>query len=84
MHAMHYVGFLAAVMTTISFLPQALRTIKTKETKDLSLWMYIFLNTGLALWLIYGIWLHSWPIILANAISLVFCLIILGMKMIYK
>lgn len=84
MHIMHYVGFVAAFFTTVSFFPQVLRTIKTKHTKDLSMGMYSLLSIGIALWLVYGLWLKSGPIIVANFISLIFCLIILVMKKIYK
>jgi len=77
-------GFSAAVLTTASFIPQALKTIKTKNTKDLSLPMYVVLTMGVLLWLIYGILINDLPVLLANAITLVFSLIILVNKIRYK
>lgn len=73
------IGSLAAVLTTISFLPQAVRVIKTGHTRDLSLWMYVILTVGVFLWLVYGLLLHNWPMIIANGITLVFTVIILVM-----
>jgi MtN3 and saliva related transmembrane protein len=77
-------GYLAAFCTTISFLPQAIRVIKTKHTKDLSLLMYSILNVGIVLWLIYGIAIGAWPIIIANLITIVLTLTILYLKIRYK
>jgi MtN3 and saliva related transmembrane protein len=78
------IGLTAAFLTTISFVPQAVRIIKSRHTKDISLTMYAVLTTGIFLWLIYGIALDSWPIILANGTTLVLTLIILILKMKYK
>lgn len=77
-------GFVAAFCTTVSFVPQALRVIKTKHTKDLSLAMYSLLNIGIILWLIYGVMIDAWPIIIANTITLSLTLIILVLKIKYK
>jgi MtN3 and saliva related transmembrane protein len=77
-------GFVAAFCTTVSFVPQALRVIKTKHTKDLSLAMYSLLNIGIVLWLIYGVMIDAWPIIIANTITLSLTLIILVLKIKYK
>ncbi len=77
------IGLVAAVFTTISFLPQAIRIIKLKETRDISLWTYILLEGGIVLWLIYGIMLGKMPIILANAITLFFTSVILFLKIKY-
>ena len=73
------IGFLATSITTISTLPQIIKTFKTKETKDLSLGMYIILNIGLIVWLIYGIILGELPIIIGNIVSLCLCIPILIM-----
>lgn len=78
------IGLMAAACTTISFLPQAIKVIRTRNTKDLSLPMYVILTTGVFLWLVYGIFIVDWPIIVANSITIIFCLIILGMKLKYK
>lgn len=77
------IGLAAAGCTTLSFLPQAIKTIKTKQTEDLSLGMYSFFTLGVSLWLTYGIIIKDLPVILANSITLVFTLIILIMKIIY-
>lgn len=78
------IGLLAATGTTTSFLPQTIRTIKTKHTRDLSLGMYAILTTGVFLWLVYGILIKNMPIIIANAISFVFTTIILILKIKYR
>lgn len=74
------IGMVAAVLTTCSFLPQAVKVIRTRQTKDLSLAMYVAFTAGVALWLVYGILLGEWPVILANAVTLVLAAIILTMK----
>ena len=74
------VGLVAATCTTIAFFPQILQVYHTKQTRDLSLPTFIFLTTGIFIWLIYGILLGSLPIILANSIALIGCLYIVIMK----
>ena len=74
------IGYVAATLTTSAFLPQALKVIKTKNTEGISLWMYIIFSAGVFFWLIYGITQQVYPIIYANAITLVFALIILFFK----
>ena len=78
------IGLLAAIATTSSFLPQAIKTIKTKNTLGISLGMYSIFSFGTLLWFIYGIMDHDWPIIIANGITLIFACIILGYKIKYK
>ena len=65
-------GYIAGVLTTLAYLPQG--------TKDISLGMYVMLCTGIACWMLYGIGLRSWPIILANAVTLALAGIILAAK----
>jgi MtN3 and saliva related transmembrane protein len=65
------VGALAAILTTAAFIPQAIKTIRTRDTSGLSLSMYVLLLAGVTLWMVYGIILGSWPLILSNAIVLV-------------
>ena len=72
-----FLGFTAATLTTFAYLPQALRVFRTKRTKDISLPMYLIMTIGVGLWFIYGIYLHSLPIIIANAISFILAFIIL-------
>lgn len=74
------IGLIAATLTTISFLPQAIKTARTKETKDLSLGMYISFTTGVFLWLVYGLFIKDAPLIVANVITLVLAAYILILK----
>ncbi len=74
------IGYLAATLTTASFLPQAILTIKTKDTKSLSLGMYSSFTLGVLCWLIYGIYLSDKAIIFANAITLLLASSILFFK----
>ena len=76
-------GTTAAFLTTISFLPQVIKAHKTRETKDLSLVMYIIFSIGLMLWTIYGVLQNSAPIIAANAITLMMCSYIVYLKVKY-
>ena len=79
-----YVGFLAAILGTICWLPQTLKTWRTKETKDLSLGANLLILATVTLWLIYGILLGAWPLIIANIISILFVGAIVTAKLIYK
>ena len=78
------IGLVAAVLTTTSFLPQVVKTHKTKDTSGLSLSMYIIFFIGVLLWLIYGIWIQSLSIILANIITAILTFYLLFMKIKYK
>jgi len=84
MDIINAIGLTAAFLTTASSLPQVVKTIKLKETRDISFWMWTFLALGIFLWLIYGILKNDLPIILANGISLFLVLIVLGLKIKYK
>ncbi len=74
------IGLAAAICTTVSFLPQAIRIIRSKETRDISLLTYILLDVGVLMWLVYGIMLGKMPIILANGATLVLTTVILILK----
>jgi MtN3 and saliva related transmembrane protein len=63
-------GYIAATLTTAAFAPQAIRSIRTRDTTGMSLWMYVMFTIGVAFWLAYGIATHSWPMIVANAVTL--------------
>lgn len=76
-------GLLAAFLTTFAFLPQSIKTIRTKHTKDLSFTMLIMIDAGLVCWLSYGILISSIPVIAANTVSIVLITIILIMKIRY-
>ena len=79
-----YLGFAAATLTTIAFIPQLIKAWKTKQTKDLSSVMLCVLNLGILLWLVYGIMINSLPIILANVVTFVLAAVILVLKMKYQ
>ena len=76
-----WLGVGAGILTTLSFVPQVLRTWKTKSAEDVSVWMLLAFNAGITLWLTYGILTHKPSIIFANAITLVLALTLLGMKL---
>lgn len=78
------IGYLAASLTTLSFLPQALHTFRTRDVSGISLGMYTLFNTGVALWLVYGLLIGAWPIVVANAITLCLTLAILVMRLRYR
>lgn len=62
----HYLGYFAGVLTVLSFLPQVIRTWKSKRTDDLSLWMFGVLIAACTLWVIYGFIIHDWSVIITN------------------
>ena len=74
-------GTLAATFTTLSFLPQAVHTLRTRDVSGISLAMYSAFTLGVALWLAYGVMLGEWPIIIANAFTLALASIILTIKL---
>lgn len=78
------IGSLAAIMTTVSFMPQVLHTLRTKDVSGISLGMYSVFTAGVSLWLVYGILLGELPIIIANAITVALASTILGMKLKYR
>jgi MtN3 and saliva related transmembrane protein len=77
-------GYIAAVLTTLAFLPQTIKTIKEKNTEGISLLMYSMFTMGVLLWLLYGILLNDLPIILANGFTFIMACIILVLKIKYS
>ena len=77
------IGYGAATLTTVSFVPQAWLTFRTRDVSGISLGMYSAFTTGIALWLVYGIVIGSWPIIIANIITVALAFSILVMKLRY-
>jgi MtN3 and saliva related transmembrane protein len=75
-----WVGFAAATLTTASFLPQALLTLRTRDVSGISLGMYSAFTVGVALWLVFGLYLGSWPIIVSNVVTLGLAIVILATK----
>jgi MtN3 and saliva related transmembrane protein len=77
------IGFAAACLTTASFVPQVWHTFRTKDVSGISLGMYACFTLGVFLWLVYGLLLGAWPIVVANAITLALAAAILLMKLRY-
>ena len=77
------IGLAAAALTTFAFLPQSVKAIRTKHTKDLSLIMLLMQFTGLITWLVYGLLSNSLPVILANTISVLIMAVLIVMKLKY-
>lgn len=79
--AIEIIGFVAALLTTGSWVPQALRTIRTRDTRAISLTMQVLFAAGTALWLTYGVMISSWPVVIANALTFALVLTILTLKL---
>ncbi len=81
MNITDYIGSAAAALTTTSFIPQAWKVWRTRHTADISLSMYAMFTLGVALWLSYGALIESWPVIVANSITLLLAGAVLVMKL---
>jgi MtN3 and saliva related transmembrane protein len=84
MQLIDVIGTLAAILTTASFVPQAWHTFRTRDVRGISLGMYSVFTVGVACWLIYGLLLSAWPIVIANCITLALAATILVMKLRYR
>jgi MtN3 and saliva related transmembrane protein len=84
MLAADWIGSAAATLTTASFVPQVLHTLRTKDVSGISLSMYSAFTLGVALWLVYGLLLGAWPIVIANAVTVSLATCILVMKLRYR
>lgn len=80
-HQIEIIGYCAAFLTTIAFLPQAIRSWRTKDLSGISLGMYSLFTVGVGLWLIYGLIIEKWPLIMANALTFALALSILLLKL---
>jgi MtN3 and saliva related transmembrane protein len=78
-----WIGAIAATITTLCWFPQTIKILRSRETAAISLIMYLMLALGITLWLVYGLLIGSWPLIGANAVTLVPVLAILAMKLRY-
>lgn len=81
MDAHTLLGTAAGTLTTLAFLPQVIKAWRTRSTHDISLGMFLLFSTGLVLWLMYGALIGSWPIIIANTVTLVLALVIVVLKL---
>ena len=79
-----FFGYFAAILTTLAFIPQLVKTLKTKKAEDVSLTTLLMFLTGVAAWIIYGIQISSKPILIANAITFLLNFLILIFKLIYS
>jgi MtN3 and saliva related transmembrane protein len=79
--SLDWLGYAAATLTTVSFVLQAWHTFRTRDASGISLGMYGMFTVGIALWLAYGLVLGAWPIVFANAVTLLFAASILAMKL---
>ncbi len=79
-HLASVIGFTAAILTTVAFVPQILKIWRARSAKDVSLGMYAVFTSGIVLWLVYGVLIYSWPIILANSVTLLLAGGVLAMK----
>lgn len=77
------IGFVAGGLTTIAFVPQLVKTWRSRSAEDVSLGMLVIFCTGVVLWLVYGLLIGAWPVILANVVTLVLALAILLLKFRY-
>lgn len=80
MTLVEFIGAVAACLTTFSFLPQAWKVLRSRDTRAISLVMYLLFTVGVALWGVYGLMTMQWSIIVANAITLMIAGAILGLK----
>ena len=82
-HPTDLIGYGAAFLTTVSFVPQAWLTLRSRNVSGISLGMYTLFTAGVALWLIYGAIQRSWPLVGANAVTLLLALTVLVMRLRY-
>ncbi len=75
------IGMVAGTLTTLAFLPQVVKTWKSRSTRDISLTMFLAFTAGVGLWLVYGILIEAWPVILSNLVTLLLAGIILFLKL---
>ena len=80
-HHIEIIGYCAAFLTTIAFLPQAIQSWRTRDLSGISLGMYFLFTVGVGLWLVYGLIIEKWPLILANALTFALALSILLLKL---
>ena len=80
-HQIEIIGYCAALLTTIAFLPQAIQSWRTRDLSGISLGMYSLFTAGVGLWLVYGLIIEKWPLILANALTFALALSILLLKL---
>ena len=81
---LEWTGYVAATLTTLAFVPQAVKTIRSRDTRSISLGMYVVFTVGILFWLAYGIALGSLPMIVSNTVTFALSATILGLKLRYR
>jgi MtN3 and saliva related transmembrane protein len=84
METQDLIGFAAGTLTTVSFIPQVVKTWRSRSAKDISFGMFLLFSLGVVLWLVYGLALEATPIIVANLVTLILSLSIIVMKLAFK
>ena len=84
MNAIDIIGLVAAALTTGSFVPQVVRLWRTRDAEGISLVTFAVFSVGVVLWLIYGVMVHSWPVILSNAVTIVLTIAIVVLTMRFR
>ena len=84
MDIINTIGIAAGALTTVSFVPQVVKTYKTRSTKDIASGMFVVLGAGVALWIVYGVMVNSLPVILANSCTLVLVAALIALKIKYR
>lgn len=82
--AVHALGVLAGILTTSAFVPQVMKLWRTRSAEDVSALMFAVMSLGVALWLLYGLLLGLWPVILANGVTLLLAVSILWLKLRFR
>jgi len=80
-HVHDVVGYSAGLLATIAFVPQVVKTFKEQSARDISLGMYVLFCAGVSLWLLYGVLIGSWPVVVSNFVTLVLSGTVLAMKL---
>lgn len=78
------IGLVAGTLTSIAAVPQVVKTLRTRHTRDISIWQPLLLSIGIALWMIYGMLIQDLPLILANIIPLICNALLTGLKLHYR
>ncbi|MBI4950205.1 MAG: SemiSWEET transporter [Deltaproteobacteria bacterium] len=77
-------GLVGGTLTTVSFVPQVVKTWRSRSAKDVSLWMFLILSLGIVIWIIYGFLIDSFPVIAANIVSFILVFAILMLKIVFR
>lgn len=84
MDLLSLLGFVAGTLTTAAFVPQVVKVWRSKSTHDISLWMWLILCVGIALWIVYGVLVRSAPVVAANVVTLALAAAVLACKLRYR